>query len=189
MPPDRTLPPGTTILKEDPPLSRRDALVRTGLGMLGGATLLAAGGAARSLFPRVHYTPPSAVVLGKPEAFAVGEVNERWKDTHKLVLVREEKGFYALRSVCIHLGCIPRWQQEQRTFRCPCHGSGFTMEGINFEGPAPRPLERLKITLDEDGQIVVDSHVRFYKERGQWDREGAFLAYSGGAPAASQVGG
>lgn len=185
---DRSLPEGTVILKDDP-VSRRNLLIRAGKGMLGGAALLATAGVARSLFPRVRHAPPSTVVLGEPEAFSVGEVNERWKDTQRLVLVREERGFYALRSVCTHLGCIPRWQQEQRSFRCPCHGSGFTQEGINVEGPAPRPLERLKIFLDEDGQIVVDTHVRFYKERGQWDREGAYLVYSAAAPAHKRTAG
>ncbi len=158
-------------------MSRRDMLLRAGHGMLGGACLLATGGSARLLFPRVHHTPPTTVAVGLPDDFAVGEVNERFKDTHRLVVVREEGGFYALRAVCTHLGCIPNWLPDQRKFRCPCHGSGFHADGKNFEGPAPRPMERLKISLDEDGQIVVDTGVRFFSERNEWGRPGAYLEY------------
>ena len=42
----------------------------------------------------------------------------------------------------------------ENKFKCPCHGSGFRTTGINFEGPAPRPLERARIVLADDGQIL-----------------------------------
>lgn len=169
---------------QDPPptMDRRDALVRAGYTMLAAAGAVGLAGTARLLFPRVHHTPPSTVVLGSPEQLAVGQVSERWKASHKLVLVRDAGGLYALRAVCTHLGCIPNWHPEQRKFRCPCHGSGFHHTGVNFEGPAPRALERLKIWLDEDGRVVVDTAVRFLAERDQWTRRGAYLPYpaSGG---------
>jgi cytochrome b6-f complex iron-sulfur subunit len=54
-------------------------------------------------------------------------------------------------------------------FKCPCHGAGYYISGINFEGPAPRPLERAEIEVSgEDGQIIVDKATRFLYERGQW---------------------
>ena len=52
--------------------------------------------------------------------------------------------FFALSTVCTHLGCTPNWLPVESKFKCPCHGSGFRMTGIHFEGPAPRPLERFK---------------------------------------------
>ncbi len=181
---DSTLPPhqaGSSCAQAGGPprrkLSRRELIHRAGKTMLGGAGLLTAAAGARLLFPRVHHTPPTTVVLGKPGEFAVSEVCERFKDTHRLVLIRQERGFYALRAVCTHLGCIPSWLPEQRKFRCPCHGSGFHADGRNFEGPAPRALERLKIFLDEEGRVVVDTGVRFFAERNQWERPGAFLSY------------
>ena len=54
------------------------------------------------------------------------------------------------------MGCTPRWLAAENKFKCPCHGSGFYKSGLNFEGPAPRPLDRLKVTVGEDGQLVVD---------------------------------
>ncbi len=51
------------------------------------------------------------------------------------------------------------------------------MNGINFEGPAPRPLERCKIWLADDGQISIDKGTRFRYEKGQWDNPDAFLPF------------
>ena len=50
--------------------------------------------------------------------------------------------------------------------------------GINFEGPAPRPLERAAISLADDGQILVDKSLKFLYERGGWDDPNSFLFYA-----------
>jgi cytochrome b6-f complex iron-sulfur subunit len=49
------------------------------------------------------------------------------------------------------------------------------LTGVNFEGPAPRPLERAKISLADDGQILVDKSRKFQYELGQWTDPDAFL--------------
>ena len=157
--------------------TRRDLQTRAAWALLGASLFVATGAFMRLLFPRVRSEPPTKVVLGKPEEFAVGEVSERFKRSHRLILVREEKGFYALRSVCTHLGCVPAWSSGQEKFKCPCHGSGFHRDGVNFEGPAPRPLERLAIALDPQHNLVVDTAVVLRSERGEWGRPEAFLRY------------
>jgi len=60
------------------------------------------------------------------------------------------------------------WLEAEQKFKCPCHGSGFYKDGINFEGPAPRPLERYAIRVAEDGQLEVDKSRTFQQELGQW---------------------
>jgi cytochrome b6-f complex iron-sulfur subunit len=70
--------------------------------------------------------------------------------------VREDTGIYAVFAKCTHLGCTPRWLAAENKFKCPCHGSGFFKSGLNFEGPAPRPLDRFQVTVGDDGQLVVD---------------------------------
>jgi cytochrome b6-f complex iron-sulfur subunit len=60
-------------------------------------------------------------------------------------------------------------------FKCPCHGSGYYPNGINFEGPAPRPLERFKIYRNTEGKIIVDKTKVFRYEKGEWTADGAFI--------------
>lgn len=82
------------------------------------------------------------------------------------------------RAVCTHLGCTPDWKPSENKFKCPCHGSGYDAEGINFEGPAPWPMDRAHVELDPEGQIVVDvSHLYSWPkgERSQFNDPGAIL--------------
>ena len=92
----------------------------------------------------------------------------------RLALLRDAGGLYALSLVCTHLGCTPSWLEGERKFKCPCHGSGFYITGINFEGPAPRPLERVGIKLAADGMLEVDKSVKFQEEMGQWADAASF---------------
>jgi len=130
---------------------------------------------ARFLFPNVLFEPPQAFKAGFPGEYNVGEVDTRWKDAFGVWIVREADGFYALIAVCTHLGCSPNWLAAENKFKCPCHGSGFYRTGVNFEGPAPRPLERARIVLADDGQILVDKSRKFQRELGQWVDPEAFL--------------
>jgi cytochrome b6-f complex iron-sulfur subunit len=135
-------------------------------------------GALRFMFPRVLFEPPSAFKAGLPDDFVIGEVSEKYKDDYRVWIVREAEGFYALSAICTHLGCTPRWLSAENKFKCPCHGSGFRKTGINFEGPAPRPLERLKIALSEDGQLLIDRNIKFLYEKGDWIKPECYLKYS-----------
>lgn len=157
--------------------SRRSFLGVAGwVGILG--SLQAGLGALVGLmFPRVLFEPPTAFKAGLPGSFKVGEVSERFMRERRVWIIREAAGFYALWATCTHLGCTPRWLAAEDKFKCPCHGSGFHRDGMNFEGPAPRPLERLKITRAEDGQLLVDTAIRFRLEKDQWARPGAYLKY------------
>jgi cytochrome b6-f complex iron-sulfur subunit len=129
----------------------------------------------RFMFPNVLVEPPSVLKLGYPDDYAVGEVDERWKEKYGLWVVRDDRGLYVLSSVCTHLGCPPNWLKAEEKFKCPCHGSGFYRSGINFEGPAPRPLERFSISLAPDGQLVVNKNRKFQQEKGQWEDPEAYL--------------
>ena len=84
-------------------------------------------------------------------------------------------GFYVLSTVCTHLGCTPNFLSAENKFKCPCHGSGYRITGVNFEGPAPRPLERFRVSLADDGQILVDKSRKFQYELGQWKDPDSFL--------------
>ena len=135
----------------------------------------------RFMFPNVLAEPPSTMKVGEPSSYDPNDVNERFKAEGGFWIVRSNRYngqdiIYALQTVCTHLGCPPNWLANEQKFKCPCHGSGFYITGINFEGPAPRPLERFKVTLADDGQIVVDKSQKFQQELGQWSDPDSFIA-------------
>jgi cytochrome b6-f complex iron-sulfur subunit len=131
-------------------------------------------GTVRFLFPNVLSEPPSKFKVGFPADYEDGKVIDRFKDQGTWV-VRHQGIIYALSTTCTHLGCTPNWLEGERKFKCPCHGSGFHITGVNFEGPAPRPLERWAISLADDGQLLVDKGRKFQKELGQWENPDSFI--------------
>jgi cytochrome b6-f complex iron-sulfur subunit len=131
-------------------------------------------GTVRFLFPNVLSEPPSRVKVGFKTEYEDGKVVDRYKDQN-FWIVRYQGIIYALSTTCTHLGCTPNWLESAQKFKCPCHGSGFYITGVNFEGPAPRPLERWGLSEGEDGQLVVDKSKKFQKELGQWENPESFV--------------
>ena len=136
-------------------------------------------GFARFMFPNILIEPPSKFKVGFPDVIGPGQVVTKFKARFGVWIVRNEyegvDQIYALRSVCTHLGCTPNWLEAEQKFKCPCHGSGFYKSGINFEGPAPRPLERYAIRIADDGQLEVDKSRKFQQELGQWSDPQSFV--------------
>ena len=168
-------------------LTRRELLSRglTAAGW-GSFAIVLGGGTIETVsffFPRVVFRPPSTFRIGTPEAFlgnpegadtyGVALVDERWKPTQRFFVVRERDRVYALSARCAHLGCTINWFADLRVFKCPCHGSEYHSNGVNFAGPAPRPLDRFRIALSADGQLVVDTSIVYEPERINVD--GAFV--------------
>src|SRR5215212_150041 len=163
------------------PLLNRRAWMGLAWGAFSAASAAALAATGRFMFPNVLNEPPQQFKAGFPTEYGVG-VDERWKEKFGVWLVRTAEdidqhasGFYALSVTCTHLGCTPNYLSAENKFKCPCHGSGFRTTGVNFEGPAPRPLERTRIVLAEDGQILVDKSRHFQRELGQWTDPEAFL--------------
>ena len=160
-------------------VSRRGFLLSAlgaGWTFFAGAVTVGAVGTMRFMFPNVLFEPPSSFKAGTPDEYSeIGKVYEQWKAKYATWLVRNEEGLLALSTVCTHLGCTPNWLGNEDKFKCPCHGSGFRKNGINFEGPAPRPLERWRIVLGNDGRILVDKSKKFQYEKGEWDDPESFL--------------
>ncbi len=143
-------------------------------------TLLSAIGAlwglgmARFMMPNTVLELPSKFKVGSIGDYPLGTVSEKYKASRAVWIVHTDgydgqNVIYALLSVCTHLGCTPSWLDAEQKFKCPCHGSGFYINGVNFEGPAPRPLERVGLVLGADGTLEVDKSVKFQEELGQWN--------------------
>ena len=136
-------------------------------------------GVARFMMPNVLVEPPTKFKIGPTNDYAPGTVSTKWQAQFNIWVVNGEvdgaQMIYALSTVCTHLGCTPNWLEGEQKFKCPCHGSGFYKNGVNFEGPAPRPLERVGIRLAEDGMLEVDKSVKFQRELGQWSNPSCFV--------------
>ncbi len=140
---------------DDSTFSRRHFLELLGLGAIGAAGIGALALSAEYLSPNVVKEPPTKFKIGLPENFPPGSVT--LQKEQKVFIVRAREGyFYALSAVCTHLGCIANWKQDDGIVACPCHGSKFDREGNVIAGPAPRPLQRFAMAMDDQGQLVVD---------------------------------
>lgn len=101
--------------------------------------------------------------IGEPKQLDyVTTLKDGWMET------KAEKAVWAVKQadgqvtvfspICTHLGCGYRWEDADRTFKCPCHGSVFDISGNVVAGPAPRSLDVLP-TKVEIGRLFV-----IYKE-------------------------
>ena len=131
------------------------------------------------MFPNILREPASRFTVGKPSDFAPGHVEEKYKAERGVWIVNAEyngeQQIVAIKSVCTHLGCTPNWLEAEQKFKCPCHGSGFYKDGINFEGPAPRPLERYAISIAASGELEIDKSRTFQEEMGEWSDPNSFV--------------
>ncbi|MDY6906170.1 MAG: Rieske 2Fe-2S domain-containing protein [Thermodesulfobacteriota bacterium] len=158
-------------------LSRREFLHKS-MAVAGWGVLFASAGAGlyqglRFLYPSVVFHPPSKYVIGhvkdfitdeRPDQYGVIFVDNRFKKAHRFFVVREKGRVYALFARCTHLGCTVNWFEDLNIFKCPCHGSEFHSNGVEFAGPAPRPLDRHHITMDSNGNLIVDTALVYSKD-------------------------
>ena len=120
----------------------------------------------RFFLPRSILEPSSIFRIGPPSEYALG-VDTKWQQQYRIWVTKTSDRLFVIYARCTHLGCTPDWKASENKFKCPCHGSGYDSEGINFEGPAPRPMDRAKVTLDAEGQIVVDIGKLFEWPKGE----------------------
>jgi cytochrome b6-f complex iron-sulfur subunit len=158
-------------------VTRRGFLSTLGIAWTSFAAACGAGALAttRFMFPNVLFEPPQTFKAGLPEEFLPGTVDNRFKESYGVFVIRDDNSIYALKAICTHLGCTPNWLEAEDKFKCPCHGSGFYRTGINFEGPAPRPLERYRLVVMDSGQILIDKTKFFAYEKGEWSNPESFL--------------
>ena len=130
------------------------------LEMLGKISFFAAFGGIftstmRFMLPNVLYEPPTSFTIGTPDDFPPDSAT--FLEDSRMFVFRRPEGLFAISSICTHLGCNVRWEEEIDGFECPCHGSSFDKNGKNTGGPAPKPLKWLKLTLESDQKLVVDT--------------------------------
>ncbi|HSB75047.1 MAG TPA: Rieske 2Fe-2S domain-containing protein [Terriglobales bacterium] len=131
----------------------------------------------RFFLPRTLFEPSTVFKIGPPSDYALG-IDEKWLQKYRIWVDRRPDRLFVIYARCTHLGCTPDWKPAEHKFKCPCHGSGYDDEGVNFEGPAPRPMDRAHIELSPDGQILVDTSHLYSWPKGQpsqFNDPGAYL--------------
>jgi cytochrome b6-f complex iron-sulfur subunit len=131
----------------------------------------------RFFLPRTLFEPATSFKIGYPEEYGLG-VDTKWQQKYRIWVDRTPDRLFVIYARCTHLGCTPDWKSSENKFKCPCHGSGYDSEGVNFEGPAPRPMDRAHIERSPDGQILVDVSRLYQWPKGQpsqFNDDGAYL--------------
>ena len=83
------------------------------------------------------------------DALAPGEGRMLTLDGRKTAAYREDGGrLHTLSPVCTHMGCHVNWNEAERSWDCPCHGSRFSGQGIVIQGPATRDLAKRDVARD-----------------------------------------
>ena len=131
----------------------------------------------RFFLPRSITEPASTFKVGFPGDYALG-VDTKYQQQYRIWVDKTSDRLFVVYARCTHLGCTPDWKASENKFKCPWHGSGYDSEAINFEGPAPRPMDRAYVELDAEGQIKVDVS-RLFKwpkgERNEFNDPGAYI--------------
>lgn len=141
--------------------TRRGFMNKVGMVAVGATMGLPIAMSLRSLVPNMLYERPLRAKLGTPEQYTDGGT---FLAQERIFIVRDGKTFHCISARCTHLGCTvqlaklegkPKGQDFE--FRCPCHGSMYHADGVNYAGPAPKPLDYFKLELAaDDGQLIVD---------------------------------
>jgi cytochrome b6-f complex iron-sulfur subunit len=146
---------------EEPALSRREFFLRLGntavaVTVVGGSVV-----SFRYLWPNVVLEPPARFRAASLTQLVPGSVT--FDADRRVFIFRAKEGYlYAVSAVCTHLGCTARWKPEgiaghpEGVIACPCHGSIFSKKGDVLHGPAPRPLDRFGLSL-EDEEVYVNT--------------------------------
>jgi cytochrome b6-f complex iron-sulfur subunit len=133
------------------------------LGLAAAVELI--GVVAAYLWPRRSAGGTSArvVVAGPVGEFTPASVTAFPQGRFYLVRLADG-GFLALSAKCPHLGCTVPWNEQSRTFPCPCHASTFDLRGDVLSPPAPRALDLYAVTV-ANGVVSVDTSRPIQRDR------------------------
>ncbi len=94
--------------------------------------------------------------LQNPDFLLSGARLQNFLDSQNWVKDSDGTYWLALYQVCVHLGCKVPYRDDCNSFKCPCHGSHYNVDGEYLDGPAPRSLDRFALTF-QGGTVNVDT--------------------------------
>lgn len=149
-----------TCRKREHELSRKEFITYAIPGFAAVWSLMAAYPIYRYLEPKEGegeaHTKVGSVNLGEANKIPKGSgQNFRFGSTPAIITHTEDGEFHAFKAVCTHLGCTVQFRQDKQDIWCACHGGCYDAgSGKNIAGPPPKPLDKLKVAI-ENGNLVV----------------------------------
>lgn len=106
----------------------------------------------------------SQLQIGKPHEVMFDRTRvDGWRTVREKVIAwvvrKDETNVVAYSAQCTHLGCAYHWEDKRNQFVCPCHTSLFSIDGQVQGGPAPRPLDRYAVRI-EDGKLLIGTQIQ-----------------------------
>jgi len=134
------------------------ALITAGLGLPAAAYLLGPSGRKRE-GEWIEVGDAGSLAAGRPEEVVFRRNRlDGWKvssEKSTAWLVKSNAGgVVAFSPICTHLGCAYDFDESKGVFVCPCHTSSFSVDGKVLSGPAPRPLDRYLVKV-ENGKVLL----------------------------------
>lgn len=123
----------------------------TGNALLGLSGTLGLAGLMRFLSFEMDPAPPEQFDLGPAADFPRGAQVSLMHIP--AAVIHDEDGFRAISLVCTHLGCTV--EQRGGMYECPCHGSQYDRLGRVARGPSTAPLRRLRVEVNEAGNLIL----------------------------------
>lgn len=104
-------------------------------------------------FKPVQRGKPEPAVLNLADIPAEGSAQGVFDGSPFLVFNRKA-GIECISLKCSHLGCLVKYNEAEKKFKCPCHDGWFDEHGINKGGPPPAPLTKLDFKVAGEKLIV-----------------------------------
>jgi arsenite oxidase small subunit len=113
-------------------------------------------------YPRVKIAATGDVPVGESVLFTYPH-----KDRPAVLIHLSSDNFVAYDAICTHLGCqihfdeepIKGWESKKDNLFCACHGAVFDpTNGEVLAGPPPRPMPKIKLEIDANGDIYANGY-------------------------------
>jgi cytochrome b6-f complex iron-sulfur subunit len=132
-------------------MKRRQFLNKLAVGTASSAGLVAIAATVSEILPP-DTRSYSIARIGHIEDYPLNEFT--YIPDKKIYIFRNRQNIRVISAICTHLGCTIN--NSEMEFHCPCHGSRYDAQGVSIMGPASRPLDRLKVEVNKDGEISVN---------------------------------
>jgi cytochrome b6-f complex iron-sulfur subunit len=117
--------------------------------------------------------PPNVgtVNVGKKTKYNKSGVSDEFAKKNRVLVICHEGKIYAPTATCTHKNCAVK--VKEANIVCACHGSKFSLQGTSTKGPAKGSLYRYAISVNADGDIIVNKEKQFDEKN--WENPEAFI--------------